>query len=117
MTNQLTGVLAPVVTPFDAQFNPDAKRLIAHCQWLIENDVGLSPFGSSSEGNSLSVEEKGEKTMAILLSAKETSELFKQRPKEYEGGYIYVPIAGKTPPPLRLRPHCSGRRNPKEVDR
>ncbi len=37
--------------------------------------------------------------MAILLSAKEMSELFKQRPKEYEGGYIYVPIAGKTPPP------------------
>ena len=37
--------------------------------------------------------------MAILLSAKEASELFKQRPKEYEGGYIYVPIAAKTPPP------------------
>ena len=36
--------------------------------------------------------------MAILLSAKETSELFKQRPKEYEGGYIYVPISGKTQP-------------------
>jgi hypothetical protein len=34
-----------------------------------------------------------------IISAKETSELFKQRPKEYEGGYIYVPIAGKTPPP------------------
>ena len=33
--------------------------------------------------------------MAILLSAKEMSELFKQRPKEYEGGYIYVPVAGK----------------------
>ncbi len=34
-----------------------------------------------------------------IISAKETTELFKQRPKEYEGGYIYVPIAGKTPPP------------------
>ena len=32
-----------------------------------------------------------------IISAKETSELFKQRPKEYEGGYIYVPISGKTP--------------------
>ena len=30
-----------------------------------------------------------------VISAKETSELFKQRPKEYEGGYIYVPVAGK----------------------
>ena len=37
--------------------------------------------------------------MAIVLSAKETSELFKQRPKADEGGYIYVPIAAKTPPP------------------
>ena len=36
--------------------------------------------------------------MAILLSAKETTELFKQRPKEYEGGYIYVPVAGKPQP-------------------
>ncbi len=57
-TNKLAGVLAPVITPFDAQFRPDAKRLTAHCQWLLDRDVGLSPFGSSSEGNSLSVEEK-----------------------------------------------------------
>ena len=57
-TNKLAGVLAPVITPFDARFVVDAKRLIAHCQWLLERDVGLSPFGSSSEGNSLSVEEK-----------------------------------------------------------
>jgi 4-hydroxy-tetrahydrodipicolinate synthase len=57
-TSKLAGVLAPVITPFDARFRPDAKRFIAHCQWLLERDVGLSPFGSSSEGNSLSVEEK-----------------------------------------------------------
>ncbi len=57
-TNQLAGILAPVVTPFDADFRPDAERLVAHCRWLLERDVGLSPFGSSSEGNSLSVDEK-----------------------------------------------------------
>ena len=34
-----------------------------------------------------------------IISAKEMSEIFKQRPKEYEGGYIYAPISGKTPPP------------------
>ncbi len=33
-----------------------------------------------------------------IISAKETSELFKQRPKEYEGGYIYAPISGKPQP-------------------
>ena len=34
-----------------------------------------------------------------IMSLKESIEFWKQRPKEYEGGYIYVPIAGKTPPP------------------
>ncbi len=34
-----------------------------------------------------------------IISAIEMSKIFKQRPKEYEGGYIYAPISGKTPPP------------------
>ena len=33
--------------------------------------------------------------MAILLSAKEMSELFKQRPKEYEGGFISIPLGSR----------------------
>ncbi len=33
-----------------------------------------------------------------IISAKEMSEIFKQRPKEYEGGYIYVTVAGKPQP-------------------
>lgn len=57
-TNQLAGILAPVITPFDARFEPDAERLVRHCRWLLERDAGLSPFGSSSEGNSLAVDEK-----------------------------------------------------------
>ena len=32
-----------------------------------------------------------------IMSRKESIEFWKQRPKEYEGGYIYVPISGKTP--------------------
>ena len=54
--------------------------------------------------------------MAILLSAKETSELFKQRPKEYEGGYIYVPISGKTPPPPSAKATLQRKKKP-EGDR
>ena len=50
--------------------------------------------------------------MAILLSAKEMSELFKQRPKEYEGGYIYVPVAGKTAPPPLAKAAPSPKRKP-----
>ncbi len=66
--NKLDGILAPVITPFDAEFKPDAARLIDHCQWLVEQDIGLSPFGSSSEGNSLSVDEKIE-LLAQLVEA------------------------------------------------
>jgi len=52
------GVLSPVVTPFDAQLRPDPERLIQHCRWLLANDVGLAVFGTNSEANSLSVDEK-----------------------------------------------------------
>lgn len=54
----MTGVLAPVVTPFDENLAPDADKLIEHCRWLLAADCGLAVFGTNSEGNSLSVEEK-----------------------------------------------------------
>ena len=52
------GVLAPVVTPFTTDLRPDAARLVRHCRWLLEHDVGLAVFGTNSEANSLSVPEK-----------------------------------------------------------
>jgi 4-hydroxy-tetrahydrodipicolinate synthase len=55
---RFSGILAPVITPFHDDFSPDANRLVAHCRWLLSNDVGLAVFGTNSEGNSLSVEEK-----------------------------------------------------------
>lgn len=54
----LSGVFAPVVTPFAADLSPDATRLVDHCRWLLANDVGLAVFGTNSEANSMSVEEK-----------------------------------------------------------
>ena len=57
-TNKIRGVLSPVVTPFGADLKPDAARLVKHCQWLLSNDVGLAVFGTNSEANSLSVDEK-----------------------------------------------------------
>jgi 4-hydroxy-tetrahydrodipicolinate synthase len=57
-TNKIRGVLSPVVTPFDTNLKPDAARLVKHCQWLLANDVGLAVFGTNSEANSLSVDEK-----------------------------------------------------------
>jgi 4-hydroxy-tetrahydrodipicolinate synthase len=57
---RIRGVLAPVVTPFKRDLTPDRDRLLAHCRWLLSNDVGLAVFGTNSEANSLSVEEKVE---------------------------------------------------------
>ena len=55
---RLTGVLSPVVTPFGADLAPDAQRFARHCRWLLSQNVGLAVFGTNSEANSLSVEEK-----------------------------------------------------------
>jgi len=58
MNDRLSGVLSPVVTPFDANLDPDADRLATQCQWLLSQNVGLAVFGTHSEANSLSVGEK-----------------------------------------------------------
>ena len=58
MTQRIRGVLAPVVTPFKPDLAPDSQRLIAHCKWLLSQKCGLAVFGTNSEANSLSVEER-----------------------------------------------------------
>ena len=57
-TDRIRGVLAPAVTPFDRELRPDSARLVRHCRWLLEHDVGLAVFGTTSEANSMSVAEK-----------------------------------------------------------
>lgn len=53
------GVLVPVVTPFTQQLAADSERFIAICQWLLDQGAdGLAVFGTTSEANSLSVEER-----------------------------------------------------------
>ena len=61
-SKRIKGVLAPVVTPFNADLSPDPERLIAHCRWLLSQHCGLAVFGTNSEANSLSVNER----MALL---------------------------------------------------
>ncbi len=65
-TQRIKGVLAPVVTPFDKDLNPDAPRFIAHCQWLISQGSGLAAFGTNSEANSLSFNERTALLDALL---------------------------------------------------
>jgi 4-hydroxy-tetrahydrodipicolinate synthase len=66
MATRIRGVLAPVLTPFNHQLEPDVDRFIAHCQWLIGNDAGLAIFGTNSEAASLSVDERIFLTDALL---------------------------------------------------
>jgi 4-hydroxy-tetrahydrodipicolinate synthase len=55
---RIRGVLSPVVTPFGRDLSPDPRRFIAQCQWLLTQNCGLAVFGTNSEANSLSVNER-----------------------------------------------------------
>ena len=58
--DRITGVLSPVVTHFKADLSPDPDRFVRQCRWLLSQDVGLAVFGTNSEANSLSTDEKVE---------------------------------------------------------
>src|ERR1044071_7498470 len=58
MSRRIRGVLAPVVTPFKADLAPDRERFITQCQWLLSQNCGLAPFGTNSEANSMSADER-----------------------------------------------------------
>jgi 4-hydroxy-tetrahydrodipicolinate synthase len=55
---RIAGVLSPVVTPFKADLSPDPERFVRQCRWLLSQNVGLAVFGTNSEANSLSLEER-----------------------------------------------------------
>src|SRR5258708_38728147 len=57
-SQRIRGVLAPVVTPFKVDLSPDRERIIRHCQWLLSQNCGLAPFGTTSEANSMSTDER-----------------------------------------------------------
>ena len=55
---KIKGVLAPVCTPFKADLSPDHNRFVAQCKWMLGQGSGLAVFGTNSEANSLSVNER-----------------------------------------------------------
>ena len=67
-TSRLQGVFSPVLTPFKSDYSPDPDRFIRHCRWLLDQEVGLSVFGTNSEANSMSVSEK-QRLLDALLEA------------------------------------------------
>jgi 4-hydroxy-tetrahydrodipicolinate synthase len=56
-----SGVLVPVLTPFTPNGEPDARRFIGFCRWLLDQGAGgLAIFGTTSEANSMSAAERME---------------------------------------------------------
>src|SRR5438309_3918831 len=75
MTQRIRGVLAPVLTPFKADLSPDRERFMAHCKWLLSQNCGLAVFGTTSEANSLSVEERSTLLDALVAAGINTSRM------------------------------------------
>ena len=64
---RIEGVLAPVITPFRRDLSPDPDRFVKHCKWLMRSGcAGLAVFGTNSEANSMSVDEKLELLEALV---------------------------------------------------
>ncbi|MDA0277102.1 MAG: dihydrodipicolinate synthase family protein [Proteobacteria bacterium] len=64
---RIEGVLSPVITPFRKDLSPDVDRFVKHCRWLMKSGcAGLAVFGTNSEANSMSVEEKLELLEALV---------------------------------------------------
>ncbi|RIA55358.1 dihydrodipicolinate synthase family protein [Dichotomicrobium thermohalophilum] len=57
--DQMSGVIAPVVTPFNDEGAVDEERFYEHAHWLLSNGCdALAPFGTTSEANSLGQTER-----------------------------------------------------------
>ena len=53
------GILVPALTPFKPNLSPDIDAFTTHCHWLLEKGAdGLAVFGTTSEANSLGLEER-----------------------------------------------------------
>jgi 4-hydroxy-tetrahydrodipicolinate synthase len=75
MSERIRGVLAPVVTPFHADLAPDRERFIRHCRWLLSQNCGLAPFGTTSEANSLSKDERMSLLDALVAAGVDPSRM------------------------------------------
>jgi 4-hydroxy-tetrahydrodipicolinate synthase len=67
-SSRLRGVLSPVLTPFKKNLAPDPVRYVAHCRRLVACGAGLAVFGTNSEANSLSVDERLELLDALTAA-------------------------------------------------
>ena len=71
-----SGVIAPLVTPFGEDGAPDPERFVAHADWLMANGCsGLAPFGTTSEANSLGLDERMEMLEELVDSGLDAAKL------------------------------------------
>jgi 4-hydroxy-tetrahydrodipicolinate synthase len=58
-SDRFFGVLIPVLTPFQRDYEPDLPTFLSFCRSLLEEGAnGLAVFGTTSEANSLSLRER-----------------------------------------------------------
>jgi len=56
---KMSGVIAPILTPFNDDLSFATDLYLPHAQWLLQNGIHyISPFGTTGEALSLSVEER-----------------------------------------------------------
>ncbi|HIM87356.1 MAG TPA: dihydrodipicolinate synthase family protein [Gammaproteobacteria bacterium] len=68
-SQRFSGVLVPVITPFKNDLSPDVEAFVTHCKWMLGQGVdGLAIFGTTSEANSLTVNERTQLLDALVES-------------------------------------------------
>lgn len=75
MNARIKGVLTPVVTPFHPDGSVNTAQFIRQCQWLQNNHIGLAVFGTNSEANSLSPEERIDMLDALIDAGLDASRM------------------------------------------
>ncbi|MDX1744180.1 MAG: dihydrodipicolinate synthase family protein [Ruegeria sp.] len=76
MTNRNIELFVPAITPFAEDLTVDTTRFVAHAQSLIAAGAhGLAPFGTTSEANSLTVNERIEALEALFDAGVAPSQL------------------------------------------
>ena len=73
---RLSGVLAPAITPFRQDLSVDPERFARHAKWLLSHGCsGLAAFGTNSEANSLSADERVQLLSALVESGVSAAKL------------------------------------------
>jgi 4-hydroxy-tetrahydrodipicolinate synthase len=69
MAQNLRGILAAAITPFDRRSQPHHARFIAHCKHLLQNGCdGINVLGTTGEANSIGLADRFDLMDAVASS-------------------------------------------------